>query len=538
MPGLIEKLQKAQQNHHEPKKTLIRGENMETKNLLFITSDQWRGECLSALGHPTVKTPNLDALAADGVVFRNHFAQCTPCGPSRASIFTGMYLQNHRSVTNGTPLDARHTNMALEFRKLGYDPALVGYTDTTPDLRLYPPYDPVHKTYEGILPGFHRVLAMPSENFPEPWAQWLEERGYDVPENARDLYYESVKGYPGAESRGKTYAPAPYSKEQSETAFVTDKAEKFLRRPGHRPWFLHISYLKPHRPYLATEPYNSLYHPDDVPDFRRAPSVDEEAKQHPFLANLLEESLNKGYYRASIYPRDEKSMRQVRATYYGLMTEVDDNIGKLVALLKETGQYENTVIVFVSDHGVQLGDHHLIGIGSYFDQTLHIPLIIRAPDEKMQMQRDRVVDAFTENVDILPTLLDIFGADIPMQCDGRSLVPFLLGGTPKKWRTEVHWEVDFRYKEGLDIDFEASSFNVIRDNHYKYVYFAAMPPLLFDLNNDPDELHNLAGDPSYTETVLKYTQKMLSWRMVNDERTLSHILVSPEGATERPRSLR
>ncbi len=231
-------------------------------------------------------------------------------------------------------------------------------------------------------------------------------------------------------------------------------------------------------------------------------------------------------------------MRQVRATYYGLMTEVDDNIGKIIALLKETGQYENTVIVFASDHGVQMGDHHLVGIGPYFDQTLHIPLIIRAPDEKMEMQRDRVVGAFTENVDILPTLLDIFGGDIPMQCDGRSLVPFLLGGAPKKWRTEVHWEVDFRYMEGLDIDFEASSFNVIRDNHYKYVHFAAMPPLLFDLSNDPDELHNLAGDPAHTETVLKYAQKMLSWRMVNDERTLSHILVGPEGATERPRSLR
>jgi len=93
---------------------------MEPKNLLFITADQWRGECLSALEHPTVKTPHLDALAADGVVFRNHFAQCLPCGPSRASMYTGMYLQNHRSVGNGTPLDARHTNIALEFQ-LSYE---------------------------------------------------------------------------------------------------------------------------------------------------------------------------------------------------------------------------------------------------------------------------------------------------------------------------------------------------------------------------------------------------------------------------------
>ena len=101
----------------------------ERINVLFITVDQWRGDCLSILGHPTLKTPHLVALAADGVLFRNHYAQCVPCGPSRASLLTGMYMMNHRSVRNGTPLDARFTNLALEARKLGYDPGLIGYTD-------------------------------------------------------------------------------------------------------------------------------------------------------------------------------------------------------------------------------------------------------------------------------------------------------------------------------------------------------------------------------------------------------------------------
>ena len=518
---------------------------MEPKNLLFITVDQWRGECLSILGHPTVQTPNLDALAADGLVFRNNFTQCIPCGPSRASLYTGMYLQNHRAIENGTPLDERHTNIALEFRKLGYDPTLVGYTDITPDPRLHSPQDPVLKTYEGILPGFNRVLAMSSENFPESWAQWLEERGYEVPKNLRDLYYASVTGYPEVEKRGKTYAPARHSKEESETAFVTDKAIKFIRRPCTKPWFLHISYLKPHRPYLAPEPYNRLYHPDDVPGFKRAPSVSEEAKQHPFLAYQLEQSLNYGSYRASIYPRDEKSIRQLRATYYGLMTEVDHNIGKIIAQLKETGQYENTVIIFVSDHGAQIGDHHLLAPGSYFDQSFHVPLIIRSPDENMQQHRGRVVDAFTESVDILPTVMDVFGAEIPRQCDGCSLYLFLQGGNPEKWRNEVHWEVDFRYMEPgrgyeppekkLRIGFEECSFNVIRDENYKYVHFAALPSLFFDLKNDPDELYNLAGDPAYTDLMLKYAQKVLSWRMVNDERTLTHLMVGPNGVAERRR---
>ena len=516
---------------------------MAPKNLLFITADQWRGECLSALNHPTVKTPHLDALASEGVLFCNHYTQCIPCGPSRASLHTGMYLQNHRVIQNGVPLDARHTNIALEMRKLGYDPALIGYTDTTADPRLYSPQDPVLRTYEGILPGFNRVLAMSSENFPEPWARWLEARGYELPENLRDLYYTSVKDYPGSRERGKTYAPAPYSKEESETAFVTHKATQFIRRPGNMPWFLHISYLKPHRPYLAPEPYNRLYHPDDVPAFKRAVSRTEEAQQHPFLAYLLEQSLKYSGYRAGIYPRDEKPMRQLRATYYGLITEVDDNIGKIVSQLKATGQYENTVIIFLSDHGTQIGDHHLLAPpGPYFDQSFHVPLIIRAPGEDMQLHRGRVVDAFTESVDILPTVMDTLGAKLPRQCDGRSLVPFLKGEIPEKWRTEVHWEVDFRYyvewgfeppDKKLGIGFEECSFNVIRDNNYKYVHFTALPALLFDLKNDPDELHNLAADPAYKDIIIKYTQKMLSWRMTNDERTLTHLMVGPKGVTER-----
>ena len=151
---------------------------MKPKNLLLITADQWRGDCLSAVGHPTVKTPHLDALAAEGVVFRNHFTQCIPCGPSRASLYTGMYLQNHRVIENGVPLDARHTNIALELKKLGCDTILVGYTDTAPDPRLYPPGDSGLKTCKRILPGFDRFLGMSSEFLPDCWANWLKEHGY------------------------------------------------------------------------------------------------------------------------------------------------------------------------------------------------------------------------------------------------------------------------------------------------------------------------------------------------------------------------
>jgi arylsulfatase A-like enzyme len=124
-------------------------------NVLFVTVDQWRGDCVGSLGHPVVRTPAFDALATGGVAFARHWAVTAPCGPSRASLHTGMYLQNHRSVGNGTPLDARFTNVALEARAAGYDPVLFGYTDATVDPRtVSDPDDPRLRSYEGVLPGF------------------------------------------------------------------------------------------------------------------------------------------------------------------------------------------------------------------------------------------------------------------------------------------------------------------------------------------------------------------------------------------------
>ena len=186
-------------------------------NILFITADQWRGDCLSALGHPHVRTPNLDAIAADGVTCKHHYAQATPCGPARACIYTGMYLHNHRSVLNGTPLDGRHTNLALEVRKSGYKPALFGYTDVSLDPRQFAPGDYAVETYEGVLPGFVPVSHVNSAA--KPWLADLKAKGYQVPEHAREILSPQA-GYPGAADKGKTFAPAKFKAEDSRTAHL------------------------------------------------------------------------------------------------------------------------------------------------------------------------------------------------------------------------------------------------------------------------------------------------------------------------------
>ena len=136
-------------------------------NVLFITADQWRGDCVSALGGSCLRTPHLDRLIHEGVLFRRHYAQASPCGPSRASLYTGLYLHNHRSVVNGTPLDSRHTNVALEARKAGYEPALFGYTDVSADPREHHQNDPVMRSYEGVLPGMVPIVWM--KDIPLRW---------------------------------------------------------------------------------------------------------------------------------------------------------------------------------------------------------------------------------------------------------------------------------------------------------------------------------------------------------------------------------
>jgi arylsulfatase A-like enzyme len=189
---------------------------MSRPNILFITLDQWRGDCLGSAGHPVVETPNLDRLAAEGVRFTSHYAQSAPCGPSRASLLTGTYQHVHRSVQNGAPLDARFTNVALEARAAGYDPLLFGHTDTTVDPRTVPDDDPRLEDYEGSLPGFRVVLDIREDR--TVWYRWLEERGHDISDPDRFLRPRTDMATPAG--RGASWPPPPFAADETETAFL------------------------------------------------------------------------------------------------------------------------------------------------------------------------------------------------------------------------------------------------------------------------------------------------------------------------------
>jgi len=499
-------------------------------NVLLITADQWRAECLSALGHPTVKTPHLDALARDGVTFKQHFTQCVPCGPSRTSLLTGMYMMNHRSVRNGTPLDARFTSLALEMRKLGYDPALIGYTDTSLDPRGRPASDPLLHTYAGTMPGFTQLV--PGSEGDRAWVAHLRDKGYVIPGDV----YDPPAGRSG-EGWGPTFAPASYKAADSDTAFTVEQAMRYVSHT-EKPWFLHLSLLRPHPPFIAPEPYNSLYDPAKVPGFGGRASRAEEAELHPYLRYMLtdlRDQKSDGHPEGG-HPMDERARRQLRATYYGLITEVDHHLGRLFDLLRQRGQYENTLIVFTTDHGEMLWDHWLLGKEYFFDQSFHIPMIVRAPDAGRS--RGRMVDAFSESIDVMPTIIDLAGGTAPLQCDGASLRPWLEGATPAKWREEVYCELDFRDVPGgapekeLGLALDQCSLAIVREKTHKYVHFTALPALLFDLQADPQENRNAIADPAQAQHALRLAQKLVSWSLGKAERTMTGIKLTKEGLKE------
>ncbi|MEZ5254475.1 MAG: sulfatase-like hydrolase/transferase [Microthrixaceae bacterium] len=511
-------------------------------HVLFITVDQWRGDSLGCVGHPMVRTPNLDALAAQGVLFANHFANIAPCAPSRASLYTGLYAHHHRVIVNGTPLDDRHQTVAKLARAAGYSPTLFGYTDSAVDPRTVAPDDPRLYNYEGILPGFDVGMNDPDYYGRRHWAAWVRDHGIDLPDDP-DQHYAPIPDYAGAENHGETWAPTRFPKELTETAFMIECVTDWLDQRSDQdlaadPFFIHLSLIRPHPPYRNPEGYHDLYDADDVPAFSGFASREEELAFHPLPGVAI--GLD-GVGAA----HDELDRRQQRATYHAMQTEVDDQLGRLFAHLRDRGLWDDTLVVLTSDHGEMGGDHHLLQKLGYWDESYHVPLIVRDPRPSADTSRGRHFDEFTESVDVLPTILEWIGVSIPDTLDGRSLAPFAAdGAAPDRWRDEVFWEWHFsdpehRWVESLfGIPSEWCSLTVVRTRHHKLVQFAApeelLPSILIDLEADPDHTVNHYRDPGARDALIDCLERVGRWRMRSADRTLSgHFLSATSGHVHR-----
>ena len=487
-------------------------------NVLFILADQFRADCLGHLGNETIRTPNLDRLAREGVSFTHAFNQAAPCSPSRMCIYTSRYMCSTRAIDNHTPLRDAEECLPQHLRDAGWDPGLIGFNDYTPDPAILPPEDERrHRlTYDNCLPGFERVYYHEYDS--EQYFAWLAEQGY--PEQLLNHAAIHAPDVPagGSGEHLPQHFPAKYRAEHSECAYVTDRAIDYVneRGAGERTgpgWVLSLNYIKPHPPNICCAPYHDMYDPASMPPAARR--VAELEPTHPFLRDLSPDRL-----------QDDLHLREYRACYYGMITEVDDNLGRLFAALEASGQWENTLIIFSADHAEHLGDHYLTGKGMFYDGGMRIPWIVRDPTAAADSTRGQVRQEFVEAIDSAPTIMHWLGLDVPARFQGRSVLPLIRGDQAYDTRREIHYEFDYRQgalARGAQ-DPDQHLIWVVRDRRHKLVQFAhpELPPILFDLETDPDELHDVADQPRYQAALLEMSQRLLRWRMRNEDQRAAH----------------
>lgn len=497
------------------------------RNVLLVLIDQLRADAVFGAMAKHVDLPNLRAFQQEAVSFTRNFTVVNPCGPSRASILTGQYAMNHRAVRNGTPLRHDTPTVASEMRKAGYLPMLFGYTDTSNDPRVHHPKDPRVQSYEYHMADFHEMLEMRlEESF--PWRAHLRKEGYHF-----DRYWDLYRPVAPDGAAPKLNDPAIYAAKDSDTAFLTDRFLDLM--PGYhgQSWFAHLTYIRPHPPLVAPAPYNRMYDPDTLPLPQRLPRPEDEAALHPFFAapGATAASFVEGF--DDLEPTDE-NIQTLRAVYLGLASEVDHHIGRVIDYLKTSGQYDDTLVIISADHGEMLGDRHAWGKHSVFDAAYHTPLMIRMPEAAAQAGTS--VSAITESIDLMPTILDWVGQEVPNSVDGRSLLPLLLGEAPTDWRTFSVSELDFAdpitptpHQAALGTTPANSCLTILRDARFTLVQFAAdLPPLLFD-HAQEGEMVNLAEDPDYQSEVLRLTRAMLQHRLQNQDHTLSYDMITNDG---------
>jgi choline-sulfatase len=426
---------------------------MRKTNLLFILSDEHNRDFIGCYGNPAAITPNIDRLAAEGARFKSAYCNSPLCCPSRASMMTGQYPNQTGYWDNTFAYDGRIRGWNHILREQGHEVVSVGklhFRSSEEDNGFSEEILPMH-----IVGGIGDLLGLIRDDIP---------------------LMEKFRGYiTGAEAGESTYTEYDMK--------ITELAVEWLRKraeaEAEKPWVLHVGYVAPHMPFIAPQQFFNLYDSDKLPlHFLDSVQLTEE---HPYITTLKKHlGLEVGF--------EEKQLRQVIAAYYGLCSFVDNNIGKLLDCLEETGLMSNTRIIYTSDHGECMGKRGLWGKSTLYEESVAIPLIISGPG----IAPGTVCDQPVSLVDLFPTVLKCVGADISPEDllgkAGKSLFEVLeLSGGSRAVFAEFHG--------GGTND----ACFMVRTGSFKFICHINHPSQLFDLENDPGELHNLIEEPDYQE---------------------------------------
>lgn len=490
-------------------------------NILFIMYDQLRFDYLSCAGHPHLHTPNFDKVAAMGVRFSNAYVQSPICGASRMCFYTGRYASSHGAQWNGFPLRVGEHTLGDHLRREGMECWLIGKTHMRADAdgmaRLGLSADSVIGARQAEC-GFDSWIrddglwGQGPDGFYDakrsPYNEYLKSQGYGS-ENPWADFANAGLDHNGDIASGWMFKnadkPANIREHDSETPWLTRKAIEFIDQAS-APWCAHVSFIKPHWPYIVPAPYHDMYGSNHVPQARR--DAAERVDPHPVFGAYMENRI------AAAFQQDEVRQKVIPA-YMGLIKQCDDQLGVLLDHLEATGRMADTMIVLTSDHGDYLGDHWLGEKDLFHEPSVKVPMIIYDPRPEADAARGTTCDALVESIDLAATFVEFAGGKVPDHIiEGRSLLPWLAGETPQ-WRDYAISEYDYSatpqcVKLGLEPR-DARLFMVF-DGRFKLMHAeGGFRPMLFDLETDPDEFHDLAKQDTHGPDIARLYGYLAEW---------------------------
>lgn len=503
----------------------------KAKNVLFIMFDQLRWDYLSCYGHKHLHTPHIDKLAERGVRFTRAYIQSPICGSSRMSTYTGRYVHSHGASWNGIPLKVGEQTMGDHLRKAGMDCWLVGKTHMRADaegmarLGLEPDSLIGARVAESGFDVFERddgMLPEGPDGYYDPdgakeYNKYLQAKGY-ASDNPWHDFANSGLDEDGNVLSGWFLKNAPeaanIAEEDSETPYLTSRGMAFMEQ-NEGPWCCHLSYIKPHWPYIVPEPYASMFGPEHVQPVVRSDAEYENA--HPVLKAFMDTRIGQTFSRQDV-------REAVIPAYMGLIKQVDDQMGRLFKWLDDTGRADETMIVLTSDHGDFLGDHWM-GEKTFFqDTSTKVPLIIYDPSPEADATRGMVCDALVESIDLAPTFVDIAGAEPEYHIlEGESLLPILHGERKDTLRDYVICEYDYSASPVahlMEAKVRDAVMFMVANKNWKLIHCeGGHRPILFDLKNDPDELIDLGDREDHAEIISQMYEKLFEWTRRQSQRT-------------------
>lgn len=451
-----------------------------------------RWDAMSCAGHPVVATPNLDRLAKQGVRFANAYTVAPVCSPARATAFTGRYADVHGVTGNGVPANPGEIFLPSILKHYGYHTAICG--------KLH--YVPIENSF-----GFDEFRSFAAEG-PTPelgYTAYLKKK-YGSP--AKWPIVPGTCPWPD-DILGRDVGVFRHPEEDFETNWLTSRSIEYLRsraRTG-QPWFLFTSYLKPHSPSVEPKRWFSRYDPAKIP----VPPLPPDAKE----IRAAQSGRSKRHY-----VDDERMMRALASVYYGAISHVDEQVGRLLGELERLGMADNTLVLFTADHGNMLGDRGRWFKGIMYEGSTHVPLLWRGPKGSAE-NTGRVEGKVVENTDLMPAILEAAGLPVPDGVQGRSFLKLARGG-------DAGWK-DRAFAQLRTAMYRDGRFKLIDNSRDLSGEFE-----LYDLRNDPKEQRNLAGEARHRDFVEHAKEQLTRWRADKPAPVKIAGMATPDYAREAP----